>query len=312
MGTSKLTDLNNIRYLIEVADSGSFSAAARHFGVPPSLVSRKIARLEEEVGARLFQRTTRSLALTDAGQAFLSHSRAAMQSLFLAHELLGDQEGVLSGRVRLSAPIGAADLLWAAISRFLIPHPDVRIEMEVSDRYVDLVEERFDLAIRSGPESRADRLIGRRLLDAPRYLFASPDYLKLKGTPRTVSDLKNHDCVILGPRADRVTWHIHIGKRIQNVIVQGRVAVNEATLAAECAADGFGIAFLPLAVCVKHVNEGRLKRVLTRASAGEIGLWLVYPDRHLPAASRALAEFLVKELPATVAVRTISDVSMLG
>ena len=171
------------------------------------------------------------------------------------------------------------------------------------DRYVGLVEERFDLAIRSGSDSRGDKLIGRRLLDSPRILVASPDYLKSRGMPQRVSDLKDHACVILGLRTDRATWQLHIGKQIQNVIVEGRVAVNEATLAAECAADGFGIAFLPIAVCAKHLEAGRLIRVLPRASAGRIGLWLVYPDRRLAAASRALAEFLVKELPATVAGR---------
>jgi DNA-binding transcriptional LysR family regulator len=168
---------------------------------------------------------------------------------------------------------------------------------------VELVEERFDLAIRSGSERRGDRLIGRRLLDAPRCLVASPEYLKANGTPHAVSDLKNHACVILGSRAERITWQVHLGKQVQNVIVQGRIAVNEATLAAECAADGFGIAFLPLAVCAKFLATGRLKRVLPRASAGRIGLWLVYPNRHLAAASRALADFLVKELPASVAAR---------
>jgi DNA-binding transcriptional LysR family regulator len=304
VGTSKVTDLNNIRYLLEAVDSGSFSAAARVFGVPPSQVSRKIARLEDEVGARLFQRTTRSLTLTDAGQAFLGHARAGMQSFSLAHELLGDLTGVPSGRIRLSAPPGLADALWAIVSRFLIRHTGVRVEMEFADRYVDLVEERFDLAIRSGPESRSDRLIGRRLIDAPRCLFASPAYLKQHGSPRTVSDLKNHACVVLGSGADRVNWSIHIGKRNQNVIVDGRVSVNEARLAADCAADGFGIAFLPLAICAKHVAAGKLKRVLPRASGGELGLWLVYPDRHLPAASRALAEVLVHELPAIAVART--------
>jgi DNA-binding transcriptional LysR family regulator len=302
--TPKFTDLNNIRYLLEAADSGSFSAAARLFGVPPSLVSRRIARLEREVGARLFQRTTRSLTLTDAGQAFLAHARTGMQSLTLAHESLADSQGELRGRVRLSAPVGAAHVIWATISRFLTRHPGVRIEMEFADRYVDLVEERFDLAIRSGSENRGDRLIGRRLLDTPRCLVASPDYLKSHGTPHSVSDLKNHACVVLGTRSDRVTWQIHIGKQIQNVIVQGSIAVNEATLAAECAADGFGVAFLPLVVCAKHLAAGRLMRVLPRASAGEIGLWLVYPNRHLAAASRALAEFLVKELPSSVAALT--------
>jgi DNA-binding transcriptional LysR family regulator len=301
MEFSKLTDLNNVRYLLEAADGGSFSAAARLFGVPPSLVSRRIARLEKEVGARLFQRTTRSLTLTDAGQAFLAHARAGMHAFALAHESLADTQGDLRGRVRLSAPVGAAHAIWATLSRFMMRHPGVRIEMEVGDRYVGLVEERFDLAIRSGSEHRGDKLIGRRLLDAPRGLVASPDYLTSHGTPHSVSDLKNHACVILGAQTDRVTWQVHVGKQTQNVIVQGRVAVNEAMLAAECAADGFGIAFLPLVVCAKHLTAGRLQRVLPRASAGKIGLWLVYPNRHLAAASRALAEFLVKELPAQVA-----------
>lgn len=300
----KITDLNNIRYLIEATDAGSFSAAARVFGVPPSLVSRKIARLEQQIGARLFQRTTRSVKLTDAGQAFLRHAREGMESLTLAQESLEDLEGAPSGRVRVSAPAGLADVLWNVVSRFLSRHPNVRVELELADRYVDLIEERFDLAIRAGPEQRSERLIGRRLVDAPRSLFASPDYLKTRGTPRAVGELAKHSCVTLGARTDRVTWSIHVGNRIQKVMVEGRVSVNEARLAAECAADGFGIAFLPFAVCARYIATGRLQRVLPRASGGEIGLWLVYPDRHLPAASRALAEVLVKELPASAAAQT--------
>ena len=198
MSTIKSTDLNNIRYLLQVVDSGSFSAAARLMGVPPSLVSRKVARLEEDVGARLFQRTTRSVALTDAGHAFMQHARAGMHSFLLAEELLGDLKGVPTGRVRLSAPAGASQALWATVSGFLRQYPDVTVEIEIADRYVDLVEERFDLAIRSGPTSRFGKLVGRRLVDAPRRLFASPQYLRSHGSPRSVDDLKKHACVILG------------------------------------------------------------------------------------------------------------------
>ena len=184
MPASRGTDLNNVRYLLQVADSGSFSAAARVFGVPPSLVSRKVAQLEEDVGARLFQRTTRSVALTDAGHAFLQHARAGMDSFQLAHELLGDLSGSMTGRVRLSAPVGASEALWATVSRFLKLYPDVAVEIDIADRYVDLVEERFDLAIRSGPTSRFGKLVGRRLVYAPRRLFASPQYLESRGAPR--------------------------------------------------------------------------------------------------------------------------------
>jgi DNA-binding transcriptional LysR family regulator len=159
-----------------------------------------------------------------------------------------------------------------------------------------------DMAVRAGAEKRGERLIGRRLLDAPRWLFASPRYLNARGTPRTVRDLKDHDCVILGARAERAAWKIYVGKRIQTVMVRGRVAVNEATLATECVVDGFGIGFLPRALCAKYVNAGTLKRVLPNASAGDSGLWLVYPDRHLPTPSRALVDFLLKELPASFSV----------
>ena len=302
MNRPRSIDLNNVRYLLEAVDSGSFSAAARIFGVPPSLVSRRIARLEKDVGARLFQRTTRSLTLTDAGQAFLDPARSGMQSLLRAQDSAGDLQSALSGRIRISVPVGAAHATWAAIASFLVQHPGIRIEMEVGDRYVDLVQERFDMAIRAGAEKRGEKLIGRRLLDAPRWLFASPQYLNARGTPRKVADLKDHDCVIFGARAERVAWKFHVGKQMHTVMVHGRVAVNEATLATQCVVDGFGIGYLSRALCANQVKAGLLKRVLPKASSGDSGLWLVYPDRHLPTASRTLVECLLKELPTSLSM----------
>ena len=297
-----MTDLNNIRFLVEAADRGSFSAAARALGVPPSMVSRKIAKLEEDTGTRLFQRTTRSLRLTDAGQIYIEHVRSAMQSLTLAHALVGESSGVLRGRIRVSAPANAADALWNALSSFLDANPQVRIELELTDRYVDLVQEGFDFAIRAGAEAHGERLIGRRLFDAPRRLFASPKYLKARGVPRTVADLGDHDCVILGARTDRVIWNVHVGKRVHHVVVNGRVAVNEVSLAIRCAVDGFGIAFLSQTLCASHVKSGRLLTVLPTANAGVSGMWLVYPDRHLPPACRALADVLIRNFPAAAAL----------
>ena len=125
--------------------------------------------------------------------------------------------------------------------------------------------------------------------------------MKLHGQPRSVNDREKHACVVAGPRAEKVTWNIDVGKRRQNVIVGGRVAVNDARLAAKCAAEGFGIAFLPVAICAEYLASGKLQRILPRASGGERGLWLVYPDRHLPGASRALAETILSELPASIA-----------
>jgi DNA-binding transcriptional LysR family regulator len=292
-----MADLNNIPLMIEVVDSGSFSAAARALGVPPSLVSRKIARLETEVGARLFQRTTRSLILTEAGEIFLAHARTAMQAMVAAGQALSESVGTLAGKIRISAPLGIAEAMWEVVARFMVEHAAVRIEIELGDHYVDLIEERFDLAVRSSPEQRSEKLVGRRLGDAQRCLFASPAYIATRGEPKTVAELKHHDCVILGARADRVTWTLHSAARSDNVVVQGRVSVNEAKLAAQCAVDGFGIAFLPVVLCYLHVDAGRLVKVLPRFDSGDTGLWLVYPDRHLPATTRAFVDFLARELP---------------
>lgn len=293
-------DFNNIRFLIDAADRGSFSAAARALGVPPSLVSRKVARLEEDVGARLFQRTTRSLTLTEAGKAFLEHARAGIHAFELAHDVVGDSAGVLRGKIRLSAPAGFGRPLWAMLARFLALHPGVRVEVELADRYVDLIEERFDMAIRASAESHGERLVGRRLFHAPRALFASPKYLKARGTPRTVAELADHDCVILGPRSERVTWSLRVGSGVQNVIVSGRIAVNEGRLATECTADGFGIGFLSRALAASYVASGKLVSVLPSATSGDVGMWLVYPDRHLAAACRALVDHLHAEFRAWV------------
>ena len=240
--------------------------------------------------------------LTDAGQAFVAQARVGMQALVLAQEALEDLKSMPTGRVRLAAPAGLADALWATVAGFLREFPEVRVEIDLSDRRIDLVDERFDMAIRSGPESRFAGLVGRRLFDAPYQLFASPKYLAAHGTPRTVSALKNHACVIFGSQSSRVTWSILVGSRPQNVMVDGRVSVNEARIAAACAADGYGIAFLPLAVCLKYLAAGSLQRVLPRASGGERGLWLVYPNRQLVAAGRALAEFLFRELRRHVSI----------
>ena len=183
------------------------------------------------------------------------------------------------------------------LSRFLERCPEVAVELLLVDRYVDLIEERIDLAIRSAGSGLAPTLIARQLSTTPRCFFASPKYLAAHGRPRTVAELKDHQCVILGPRADRATWRVRVGTRQQSVVVHGRIAVNEAVVAADCVADGFGIGFLPIALCMKHVDAGTLVRILPRAAAPEAGLWLVYPDRNLPAATRALAEFLLDELP---------------
>lgn len=295
MGQRVPTDLNNIRFFVEVVNAGSFSAAARSSSLPPSTVSRRMARLEDDLGARLLQRTTRSLRLTDAGQTYLAHAQRALDELEVGRRAMGELQASPRGRVRLTAPSGFAEALWSVLPRFLDEHPEVRLELDLTERYVDLVEEGFDLAVRSSHGSTS-ALVGRRFGASVRQLFANPTYLGRRGLPRSIQDLTRHDCVILGARSDRATWTLGIGAERHKVTVRGRVAVNEARLAARCAASGFGVALLPRALCEEFLASGELRQILPRVTGGQTSLWLVYPDRRLPAAARAVADFLAREL----------------
>ena len=289
-------DLNNVRFFLEVVSAGSFSAAARAFALPPSAVSRRMARLEDDLGLRLLQRTTRSVQLTEAGQTYLVHVQRALDALEAGQQALGELQVAPRGRVRLSAPSGFADALWPILSNFLAMYPAVRLELDLSDRLVDLVDERFDLAVRSTHDT-SSALIGRRFISSPRQLFASPGYLETHGLPRTVKDLERHDCIVLGARTDGVTWKLEVGRSTRRVSLRARVAVNEARLAARCAATGLGIALLPRSLCRPFLASAELRQILPRASGGEASVWLVYPDRRLPAAARILADTLARELP---------------
>jgi DNA-binding transcriptional LysR family regulator len=291
-----LTDLNNVRFFLEVVRSGSFSAAARSFALPPSSVSRRMTRLEDDLGARLLQRTTRSLQLTDAGRAYLAHAQRALEALEAGHRALGELQQSVRGRVRLTAPTGFGETLWPILSTFLCTYGDVRLELDLTDRFVDLVGERFDLGLRSTHET-SSTLVGRRFSSSPRQLFASPSYVEARAVPRTVKDLERHDCIILGSHAHRAMWSLITGKTRRKVAVRGRIAVNEPRLAARSAAAGLGIALLPRSLCRPFLETGDLRQVLPRVSGGASSLWLVYPDRRLSAAARALADFIVSELP---------------
>jgi DNA-binding transcriptional LysR family regulator len=292
-------DLNNVRFFLDAVNAGSFSAAARQYELPPSTVSRRIARLESELGVRLFQRTTRTLRLTDAGRAYSAYAGRALAELSAAQQAIGELRESPRGRVRISTPAGMGEGVWSSLVPFLLEHREVRVELDLSDRFVDLVAEGYDLAIRSTRDP-GPSLIARRLTSGQRQLFANPQYLEARGYPRTVKSLAEHDCVLLG-HAERATWSLLSGASTHKVSVRGRVCVNEARMAARMAATGFGIALLARTLCEPYLQDGRLVRILPRVTGGESGVWLVYPDRRLAAAARAVAEHLATDLPSRFA-----------
>lgn len=304
------SDLNNIRFLLEVVRAGSISAAARELQFPPSAVSRRLAKLEEDLGVKLLQRTTRSLQVTEVGRTYLTHAQRALEELELGQRAIGEWQSSPRGRVRMSAPAGFGEVLWSLLPTFLAANPEVRLELHLAERYVELVEERIDLALRSTYDTNSP-WVGYRFGSSPRQLFASPSYLERRGPPRTVNDLVRHDCVILGANSERATWTLQVGKKTRKVAVRGRVAVNEARLAARAAADGFGIALLSRALCRSFLSSGELRPVLPRVNGGDSALWLVYPDRRLRAPVRALADFLRRELPLALPAKATFHVEAL-
>lgn len=262
---------------MRVVEEGSFAAAARALDLPRSAVSQAVAGLEAELGVRLLQRSTRAMALTDAGLELHAKVAPALRVIMDAGAAVGDRRGPLRGRVRVTAPVEIGTrLLEPVLSRFLVEEPGVRIDLVLTSRTLDLIEGGIDLAIRGGPIRGAD-LVARRL-GAPQSagLFAAPSYLARRGAPRRASQLADHDAIVTRgqPHAFRL-----IGPRgAIEVPVSVRLEVDAWGYATRAAVSGVGIAMLPTFLCEEEQRRGDLVRVLPAYTMEEKPLWLVYPS----------------------------------
>lgn len=288
-----MQDLHDVKAFLEVARSGSFGAAARTLGLSKSMVSRRVVRLEKSLRAQLLNRTTRGVVVTEAGGTFIPHAERALAELDLASEALRQDRGEVDGLLRIAAPLSfGATHIAPVLAELALRHPRLRLYTSYSDRRVDLIAERFDVAIRLGslPDSS---LIARRI--APMYgaLVASPGYLAQHGAPSTLAALADHEALIEGP----TSWRFLDGKREVNVAVHGRFESDsgEATLAAALA--GVGISLLPTFLVGEHIASGALVRLLPEYRVPELGLYVVRPPpaTHTPRKIRALTEILVEK-----------------
>lgn len=292
-----MLDLNDIAVFARVVEAGSFTAAARLLRMPKTTVSRRIAALEQAVGARLLQRTTRSLAMTDAGRLYYQQSSEALRLIEEANLHLAEARAEPSGTIRISAPAGFADyLLNSAVFDFLAAYPKTKAELILTDDRLNLVEHGIDLAFRTGilPDST---LIARKLEATHRILCASPDYLANRDLPRLPADLVHHHCIILGSSADGGQW-VLVGPRSQeSVMVSGRFAANDVQAALSAALAGYGIAQLPHKLTEAAMRDGRLRRVLADYTTPAGGLYVVYPSsRHLSPLVKAFIALAVRKL----------------
>ena len=293
-------DLNRVSAFVRVVHDGSFTAAAKSLGLPKSSISRSVAQLEHDLGIRLLHRTTRQLHLTDAGAAFYERASRALTDLEEATAAAADTQAELSGVVRVTAPVDFG--VWALapiVARFVRKHPNIRVELKLTGRIVDLVAEGIDLAVRAGP-MRDSSLIGRRVGALESAMYASPRYLQRNGEPRTLEDLKRHQCVLFSPQNPRGIWELtNVDGQPAAVEVSGSVSSDDLSFVRASVLAGAGIGLLPTVLLAPAERTRRVLRVLPAWSVSSAMLHIAYPSaRFVPQRVVVLREYLHKKLGA--------------
>lgn len=289
IGNAKL-DIEELRTFVEVADAGGVSPAARRLGVSKSIVSRRLGRLEAELGVQLLARTTRGAALTEAGVTFREHAARACAEIDAAREAIFP-EGDLRGRLRIAAPLSFGPTHFASVlAEMARRHPQLHVHTSYSDRFVDIVTEGFDCAIRVG-YLQDSSLIARCVGPLYGKLVASPDYVKAHGSPETPEELAAHEALMQGTEA----WQFMDGDEVITVQPRGRFKADNGTALIAAAVAGLGIAWLPDGLTNEYVTSGALVPVMTRYPPPPAGIYVIRPPGQHPARKvRVLTELLIE------------------
>ncbi len=286
--------LTRMRAFVAVVDAGGFSAAARASGRSKALMSKYVAELESELGARLLNRTTRQLSLTEAGEAAYDEVRELLRRVGALRDRIEATTATPRGRLRVSIPttIGASDVA-PAVMTFLAAHPEIRLELSLEDRFVNLVEEGFDVAVRISALADSS-LIVRKLAGFRVAVFAAPSLIASHGRPAHPSELAGLPCIIDTNLRSRGNWQFREDGTLFSVSVKGRVEVNSPQAAAAAARAGLGFCRGPWSGIRRDVEAGRLVTILDDYELDDLGIYVVYAHREqLPAKIRAFIDHLV-------------------
>ena len=285
--------IETMRAFIAVAQEHSFTGAARRLDMSTKLVSKYVQRLETNLDTQLFNRTTRSVTLTDVGKAYLEPCRRVLEQLDELESLVMERQTSLAGPIRITAPTGfGGNQLVHALRPFMELHPKVEIELKLSDTRVALVEEGFDLAVRIGP-LRDSTLKVRKLADMPLIVCAAPSYIAACGRPTNPEALATHCCLIDENPSNASLWQFNSDSGDTAVKVSGSFRANSPAAVAQMAVDGLGIARCPLYTVKPALDDGRLEQLLPDYSTDVFSLCALYPlNRHLTARVRALIDHL--------------------
>ncbi|MGO8101525.1 LysR family transcriptional regulator [Rhizobium leguminosarum] len=283
-------EIEDLRIFAEVADAGGVSSAALRLGISKSMVSRRITQLEAELGAQLLARTTRGIALTEAGATFREYATRITADLDVARETILPA-GELRGRMRVAAPLSFGPTHFAPVlSQMARRHPQLQIQSSYTDRFVDLVGEGFECAIRLGhlPDSN---LVAKRVGPIFGKLVASPAYIEAHGAPERPEEILNHQVVM----REAETWQFMDGDKIVRVRPRGRFVTDNAISLVVATLDGIGISYLPEPLVADHISSGALVSVMTRYPIPPAGIFVVRPPGQYPSRKvRVLTDMLIE------------------
>lgn len=289
-----MLDLISLRVFERVASLKSFTAAARALGVPKSNVSRVVARLEDELGTRLFQRTTRDVVLTLTGQALLERSADVIANLSETLDYVRGLAGQPRGLLKISAGVGfGVNVLAEQLPEFLRLYPDIEIALDLDSRPAGLVAEAVDVAVRMGPLPDSG-MVAVKLGEIRRYLCAAPSYLERRGKPSSIDQIAQHDTIDMpGPDGRTRPWTFSRGSETVRVETQPRISVNEALTIHRLVANGAGLGLLSGYICAPQIVAGQLVDVLPDWSPPAVEVNLVFPSRReLSPVVRAFVDYM--------------------
>lgn len=293
-----MEDLNDIVVFVAVVDAGSFTRAAERLKVSRPAVSKQVSRLEESLGVRLLQRTTRRLSLTEAGRIFHAGASRGLEDLAEARAEVSRLQEQPRGVLRINVPMSFGILHIAPLlPEFMREYPELSVELDLNDRKLDVIEEGFDASVRISdlPDST---LVARRLAPCRHAIVAAPAYLEHRGAPEKPMDLQGHEVLSYSLQQSALQWHfLDPDGQPEQVTVSGRLQVNNSLALREALLAGVGLARTPTFLVGEDLREGRLIAVLPDYRSLEVSIYLVYPQRrHLSPKVRAFADFLVSKI----------------
>lgn len=291
----EMRNLDDIATLMTVVQQGSLSAAAKNLGLTRSAVGKRIARLEERLQVRLLQRNTRNLSLTEEGQLFAERCAAALEELEFAEQLLAQRHAQPSGRLKISLPVELGRLYFnRLLPAYLARYPKVELDVSLTDRYVDLIGESVDLAVRIGALNHDSSLLARPLGEQRMFLCASPDYLKRHGTPQSLSDLAQHNCLHYRSEGRPLAWHFQAGGTMQQFVGKGNFHADSGEMLAQAALVGVGLVQLPHYLVQSHLDSGNLIALLPENQSAGVPIQMLYPSRkQLSPKIRSFVDFVL-------------------